>query len=150
MFRKVQPETLGAFARDYGVLREVCPGALRQMVIAADLFERWAGGPVRLDQLDERSVSEWLRSLSPEDRRVIGTDLATVQFGWPVGMPLCRPLGQGLWEVRSRLSGSRIARILFFADAGRLGIVHGFLKTTQKTPSDDLALARKRMMEMKT
>lgn len=64
MFRKVQPETLGAFARDYGVFREVCPGAVRQMVIAADLFERWAGAPVRLDELDERSVSEWLRSLA--------------------------------------------------------------------------------------
>jgi hypothetical protein len=38
-------------------------------------------------------VLDWLRSLPLDDRRAIGTDLATVQFGWPIGMPLCRALG---------------------------------------------------------
>jgi len=94
-------------------------------------------------------VLDWLRSLPPEDRRVIGADLSTVQFGWPIGMPLCRSLGTGLWEIRSCLPSHRIARLLFFADEGRLGVVHGFIKKTQKTPPDDLALARKRMKEMK-
>ncbi len=47
-------------------------------------------------------VRQCLRSLSTEDRRTIGTDLATLQVGWPIGMPLCRSLGAGLWEVRSR------------------------------------------------
>ena len=64
MFRKVTPETLSAFARDYGLLRDVSPGAVRQLVISAELFERWAGGAVRLDELDERSVSLWLRDLA--------------------------------------------------------------------------------------
>jgi phage-related protein len=94
-------------------------------------------------------VLNWLRSLPAEDRRIIGTDLATVQFGWPIGMPLCRALGNGLWEVRSVLTSRRIARVLFFADDGRIGVVHGFIKKTQKTPADDLDLARRRMMEMK-
>jgi len=93
-------------------------------------------------------VVEWLRSLPPEDRRAIGTDLATVQFGWPIGMPLCRPLGQGLWEVRSALPSRRIARLLFFVHEDRIGVVHGFIKKTQKTPADDLELARRRMKEM--
>ena len=75
-------------------------------------------------------VLEWLRSLPVEDRRVIGTDLSTVQFGWPIGMPLCRPLGSGLWEVRSNLPSRRISRVLFFADEGRIGVVHGFIKKT--------------------
>ena len=105
------------------------------------VFYRTAGG-VEL-------IRDWLRSLPPEDRRVIGTDLATVQLGWPVGMPLCRPLGGGLWEVRSSLPSRRIARLLFFVHEGRIGVVHGFIKKTQKTPPEDLALARKRMMEMK-
>jgi phage-related protein len=65
-------------------------------------------------------------------------------------MSLCRPLGGGLWEVRSSLPGHRIARLLFFADEARIGVVHGFIKKTQKTPAEDLALARKRMKEMKT
>jgi phage-related protein len=93
-------------------------------------------------------VRDWLRTLPPEDRRVIGGDLATVQVGWPLGMPLCRALGGGLWEVRSNLPSRRIARVLFFVDDGRIGVVHGFIKKTQKTPAEDLDLARKRIKEM--
>jgi len=70
-------------------------------------------------------VVEWLRGLPAEDRRVIGTDLATIQFGWPIGMPLCRPLGQGLWEVRSTLPSRRIARLLFFVRDDRIGVCTG-------------------------
>jgi len=93
-------------------------------------------------------VVEWLRSLPPDDRRAVGADLATVQFGWPIGMPLCRPLSQGLWEVRSTLPSRRIARLLFFVHENRIGVVHGFIKKTQKTPTEDLDLARHRMKEM--
>jgi phage-related protein len=106
------------------------------------VFYRTSGGA--------EPVLDWLRGLPAEDRRVIGTDLATVQFGWPVGMPVCRPLSDGLWEVRSDLPSRRIARLLFFAEAGRIGVVHGFIKKTQKTPAGDLALARRRMKEMRT
>jgi phage-related protein len=95
-------------------------------------------------------VRDWLRSLPDDDRRKIGIDLATVQVGWPIGMPMCRPLGGGLWEVRSSLPSRRIARILFFVHEGRLGVVHGFIKKTQRTPQDDIELARKRMKEMET
>jgi phage-related protein len=77
-------------------------------------------------------------------------DLSTVQFGWPIGMPLCRPLGSGLWEVRCSLPSRRIARLLFFAEDGRIGVVHGFIKKTQKTPPEDIALARRRMKEMRS
>ena len=94
-------------------------------------------------------VRDWLRGLPEDDRRTIGTDLALVQVGWPVGMPLCRPLGGGLWEVRSDLLSRRIARLLFFVHEDRIGVVHGFIKKTQKTPPGDLELARKRMQEMK-
>ena len=64
-------------------------------------------------------------------------------------MPLCRPLSSGLWEVRSDLPSRRIARLLFFVHEGRIGVVHGFIKKTQKTPPGDLERARKRMQEMK-
>jgi phage-related protein len=95
-------------------------------------------------------VREWLRELAAADRRTIGGDLATLQVGWPIGMPLCRSLGGGLWELRSNLPGRRTARLLFFAGEGKLGIVHGFIKKTQKTPAGDLELARRRMKEMTT
>ena len=94
-------------------------------------------------------VRDWLRGLPEGDKRTIGADLALVQVGWPVGMPLCRPLSGGLWEVRSDLPSRRIARLLFFVHENRIGVVHGFIKKTQKTPPDDLELARKRMQEMK-
>jgi phage-related protein len=93
-------------------------------------------------------VREWLKSLPDTDRRVIGTDLRRVQGGWPIGMPLCRSLGGGLWELRSQLPSSRIARVLFFVHRDRIGVIHGFIKKTQQTPDDVLTLARKRMREM--
>ena len=95
-------------------------------------------------------VRDWLRELPEDDRLKIGTDLATVQFGWPIGMPVCRSLGGGLWEVRSKLPSRRIARVLFFVHKNRRGVVHGFIKKTEKALQDDLELAHKRMREMET
>jgi phage-related protein len=97
-----------------------------------------AGGEVVLD---------WLRGLNEADRNIIGQDLMRVQFRWPIGMPLCRPLGDGLWEVRSDLSSNRIARVLFCFTEGKLVALHGFVKKTQKTPDAELQLARKRKRE---
>jgi phage-related protein len=92
-------------------------------------------------------VRDWLRSLAKEDRDVIGQDLMRVQYRWPVGMPLCRSLGQGLWEVRSNLSDNRIARIFTVFTGERIIALHGFVKKTQRTPRADLALALKRKRE---
>ena len=93
-------------------------------------------------------VRDWLKSLTVEDRRLIGRDLARGQYGWPVGMPLCRSLGRGLWEVRSTLPSRRIARVLFFLFEEQIAVVHGFIKKTQRTPPDDIALARQRIKEI--
>ena len=93
-------------------------------------------------------VREWLRGLTVEDRQVLGRDLRLVELGWPVGMPLCRPLGGGLWELRSGLLGNRIARVLFCAAQGRMVLLHGFIKKTQRTPQAELELARARQKEV--
>jgi len=92
-------------------------------------------------------VRDWLRELDEADRHIVGLDLMRVQFRWPVGMPLCRPLSGGLWEVRSDLPSGRIARVLFCFTGGRILALHGFIKKTQKTPQSDLELARKRKRE---
>ena|SRR6516165_4467686 len=92
-------------------------------------------------------VRNWLRGLDEGDGKVIGQDLMRVQYRWPVGMPLCRPMGDGLWEVRSDLESNRIARVLFSFSQGKLLVLHGFIKKSQKTPAEDLALAHKRMRE---
>lgn len=92
-------------------------------------------------------VRNWLRTLGERDRGAVGQDLMRVQFRWPIGMPLCRPMGDGLWEVRSDLPSNRIARILFSVQQGKILVLHGFIKKTRTTPDEDLALARKRNSE---
>lgn len=93
-------------------------------------------------------VRDWLVALPVADRRQVGHDIGAVEYGWPVGMPLCRSLGEGLWEVRSTLPSRRIARVLFCPVGGELILLHAFVKKAQKTPPDDLALARKRQKEV--
>jgi phage-related protein len=88
-------------------------------------------------------VRDWLRDLEAVERNAIGNDLMRVQYRWPVGMPLCRALRDGLWEVRSTLPSKRIARVLFSVHQGRILALHGFIKKSQKTPDDDPALARR-------
>jgi len=104
------------------------------------LFFRTASG--------REPVRAWLREMAREDRKVIGEDIKTVQFGWPLGMPLVRSLGDGLWEVRSRLRDG-IARVIFIIEEDFMVLLHGFMKQSQKTPKKDLALARRRARELR-
>ncbi|MCW5721580.1 MAG: type II toxin-antitoxin system RelE/ParE family toxin [Devosia sp.] len=92
-------------------------------------------------------VRDWLLGLSADDRRMIGADIQTVEFGWPVGMPTCRSISgrKGLWEVRSTLSDGRIARVFFCIQAGQMVLLHGFEKKTQKTPDHEIETAVRRM-----
>ena len=93
-------------------------------------------------------VRKWLIGLSPGDRRIIGHDIALAEFGWPVGMPVCRPLSDGLWEIRSNLTGGKIARVIFCITKKQMVLLHGFIKKTQKTPDKDKKLALKRKKEI--
>jgi len=95
-------------------------------------------------------VREWLKELSREDKRTIGRDIAKVQFGWPVGLPLCRPLSGGLWEVRSSLATRREARVFFGFHEGMLIALHAIIKKTRKAPAEDLTLARQRLKEIRS
>ena len=88
-------------------------------------------------------VREWLKALPKEDCKTIGADILTVQYAWPVGKPLVDNLGEGIWEIRSRLD-NRIARTLFAVVDQEIVLLHGFIKKQQKTPQDELELAKKR------
>ena len=88
-------------------------------------------------------VREWLKSLPQEDRKMIGEDIKTVQFGWPLGMPVVRKLDPGLWELRSN-PRNRIARTIFTVEGNVMILLHGFVKKSQKTPKSDLELAKRR------
>ena len=93
-------------------------------------------------------VRDWLKDLPVNDRRVIGLDLMRVQYRWPVGMPLARPLGKGLWEVRSTLPSQRIARVIFCFHEEQLVALNGFIKKSQKTPQQEIDLALDRKKEL--
>jgi phage-related protein len=93
-------------------------------------------------------VREWLKGLNPTERRAIGANLLRAQWRWPAGMPLCRPMRKGLWEVRTDLPNKRTARVLICLCQGRLVALHAFIKKARATPEDDLMLARKRQKEL--
>ena len=93
-------------------------------------------------------VREWLKGLGDEDRKIVGEDIKDVEFSWPIGMPLCRPLSRGLWEVRSQLTQGRIGRVIFCTHDRRMVLLHAFIKKTQKTPDAEIDLALKRKREI--
>ncbi len=93
-------------------------------------------------------VRDWLVELDPANRREIGLDLQRVQYRWPVGMPLVRPLGDGLFEIRTSLPNKTISRVLFCFHGGELFALHGFVKKSQRTPPEELKIARKRKTEV--
>jgi phage-related protein len=94
-------------------------------------------------------VREWLLTFSKEDKKIIGADIKTVEFGWPIGMPVCKPLGDGLYEVRSHLHSNKISRVVFTLHKGEMILLHAFIKKTQKTPDSELNLAKKRLRSLK-
>jgi len=98
--------------------------------------------------LGNEPVREWLKSLHVEDRQIIGTDIKTVEYGWPIGMPVARPLGNKLYEVRSNLTDKKIARVIFTIIDHYMVLLHGFIKKTQQTPKEEIDLATKRMKDI--
>jgi phage-related protein len=95
-------------------------------------------------------VRDWLLKLDKADRSTIGIEIKTVEYGWPLGMPLVRAMVgyDRLWEVRISLSGNRIARVMFTVHNNRMILLHGFIKKSKTTPNADLVLADKRKRDI--
>jgi len=123
-----------AICTNYGTFHPVSTGLRLEVV-----FYRTESG--------NEPVREWLQGLSKQDKKTIGGDIKTVQYGWPLGMPVVRKLDQGLWEVRSRLD-KRIARTLFTVHGDHMVLLHGFIKKSEKTPREDLQLAKDRKAKL--
>lgn len=100
-------------------------------------------------QAGNEVVLNFIRQLPADDKKKVGEDLMTVQIGYPMGLPLCRPLESGLMEVRTSLPSKREIRMIFAFDgrAQRLVVLHAFIKKTQQTPKADLDLAKTRKNE---
>ena len=93
-------------------------------------------------------MRDWLRELPKSDRRIVGEGLKQLEYGWPIGMPLCRALGGGLFELRASLATRRIARVILCVFEDELYALHGFIKKTRKTPEADMNLARSRKRQL--
>jgi len=107
--------------------------------------------PVLFFRLDSgrEPVREWLLDMPAEHRKTIGEDIKTLQFGWPIGMPLARKMDDGLWELRSSIS-SGIARTFFTIFEQQIVLLHGFLKKTQKTPPKEISTAKRRLRKLRS
>ena len=107
--------------------------------------------PVVFFRLDagREPARDWLKGLSRENRKSIGEDIKTLQFGWPVGMPLARKVADDLWELRSHIS-SGIARTFFTVYQRRIVLLHGFVKKARKTPANELAVAKRRLKKLRS
>ena len=103
-------------------------------------------------QSGNEPVREWLKDtkqIYEKDKETIGIDIKTVQFGWPMGMPLVRKLASDLWEVRSNISDGRLSRVIFTVEGNLMILLHGFIKKEQKTRREDIDIARKRLIQIK-
>ena len=93
-------------------------------------------------------VRKWLFTLTQEERRLIGRDIRVIQLEWPIGTPLVKNISVGLWEIRSKLE-TRNARIFFMMHSGTIVLLHGFIKKTEKTPPQEINVAKKRILKVK-
>ena len=107
--------------------------------------------PVVFFRLDSgrEPVRVWLKEMAPGDRKTIGEDIKTLQFGWPVGMPLAKKMAENLWELRSNVSLG-IARTFFSVFQEHIVLLHGFVKKSKKTPPKELTLARRRLSKLRS
>lgn len=101
------------------------------------------------NSLGEEPVRQWLLEMGAADRKIIAADLLTVEYGWPVGMPLCRPIRGELWKIRSCLTGqNRIASVLFCTKDQNLVLLHGFMNEADRTSLNDFQVALNRRKEL--
>ncbi|MGB7402183.1 MAG: type II toxin-antitoxin system RelE/ParE family toxin [Arcobacter sp.] len=94
--------------------------------------------------MGNKPVKEWLSSLNSQDKKTIGGDIKTVEYGWPIGMPTSKKLEKDLYEVRSNISDGKIARVIFTIKENYMVLLNGFIKKSQKTPLSEIKLARER------
>ena len=92
-------------------------------------------------------VRVWLRTLTVAERQAIGKDIRKVEYGWPLGMPICDALGRGLWEIRTNLE-NRIARVFFCVVGNQLVRLHGIIKKTRTAPKPELETAHRRKLDL--
>jgi phage-related protein len=109
-----------------------------QRLVIADFYQTESG---------REPVREWLKTLSPTERQAIGKDVRKVEYGWPLGMPTCAPIGDGLWEIRTHLT-NRIARIFLCFVREKMILLHGFIKKSRVAPLSDITLARDRKTDL--
>ena len=101
------------------------------------------------NEYDESPVEEWLLSIPETALAKIIRNMGLLrEFNIALKEPYIKPLGDKLYELRAK-DKNGIYRVIYFAHTKqKFVMLHGFTKKTQKTPSKELKLAKKRMKEM--
>lgn len=88
-------------------------------------------------------VRDWLLSIEADDRRIVGGDIARVEYGWPIGMPACRGLGDGLYEVRSTVRSGKVEARTYFGIDGTIMLLLNSHEGKSRQ-DHEIAIARQR------
>jgi phage-related protein len=116
------------------------PQAIREKTVTVYFFKFPSGNePVR----------DWLKQRTPQEKKAIGEDIKAVEYSWPVGYPQVRKLDNDLWEVRTNLPDG-ISRVFFTIWKNYMVLLHSIIKKTQKTPQQDLDIAKKRRNKVRS
>lgn len=96
------------------------------------------------DDKGNRPVEQFIDNLDLKMKaKVFGRLELLERYGSQLGMPFCRHLDDGIFELRT-VQGNNITRILYFFVIGeRVILTHGFVKKTQKTPSGEIERAKR-------
>ncbi len=105
--------------------------------------DRWKKAPAKFYQSSSgrEPVRDWIKSPSPENRKIFGANIQKGEFGLPLRLPYCRRLGHGMWEFRGDLTGGRIGRVIFTLAGGEMVLLHGFIKKSRRNPKRERDLA---------
>ena len=92
-------------------------------------------------------VRAWLKALSRPEKRAIGVDIMTVEYGWPIGMPTCRPLGRAFMRC-AQPSGTGSLACCSVSLGESWSCFMASSRRHDEPRAEDIALARTRMKEV--
>ena len=90
----------------------------------------------------ECPVFEFLKTLPPKIKAKIDRDIGILkEFNIKLRVPLVKPLGDGIFELRTQTAGFGVRTLYFFFDGQKIILTNGFIKKTDKTPTKEIEKA---------
>ena len=88
-------------------------------------------------------VRDWLTNMNSADRKIVSSDIASVEFGWPRRMPAWESGTDDILEIRSTIeNGSAEARTYFVVEGNVMLLLHGHKLETARGDEIELTFER--------